>query len=191
MSQSFATLAEVNARTHFTCTVPGCDRPHDAQGLCHAHYAYLKRTGNWPTHQLRDTDPVARFWAKVDKAGPTCEHRPELGPCWLWTAATDGDGRYGSFYWEGRLERAHRVSWLIAGNVLPDGLVLDHLCRTTLCVNPGHLEVVTQTENVMRGDCPTSVNAKLTHCRNGHPLSGDNLRLELGGRARRMHRLPA
>ena len=103
---------------------------------------------------------LRRFWAKVDRAND--------GGCWTWTGATDGSGRYGSFSVNGKLERAHRVAYRIAIGPVPEGLVLDHLCKVTLCVNPRHLEPVTQRENVMRGDSLQAANARKTHCPRGH-----------------------
>lgn len=92
-----------------------------------------------------------RFWAKVDKNGPLPTIDPELGPCWIWTGSTALPGGYGAFMLgTGKPRRAHRVSyeWLVGP--IPDGLHLDHLCVTTPCVNPAHLEPVTNAENVRR-----------------------------------------
>lgn len=152
------------------CSVGGCSTPPESRGWCHGHFEQWRRTGVVPTVPILRT-PEERFNAKVDRTGS----------CWLWTGATAGGGRYGSFQYEGRVQRAHVVAWLLAGRTVPDGLVLDHLCRTTLCVNPDHLEPVSQRENVLRGTAPTSANARKTHCRRGHPLSGDNLYVEANG----------
>lgn len=84
--------------------------------------------------------PVAeRFWAKVHKTDS----------CWLWTASlTFG---YGSF-WDGKGQvRAHRFAYELLVDPIPEGLQLDHLCRIRHCVNPDHLEAVTNAENVQRG----------------------------------------
>lgn len=54
---------------------------------------------------------------------------------------------------------------------VPDGLVLDHLCRTPLCVNPVHMEPVTQGENVARGVGPAAVFNRELRCKHGHDLS--------------------
>lgn len=101
----------------------------------------------------------ARFWSKVDKTGA----------CWLWTAHVHRSG-YGAF-WDGdRQVWAHRYSYQEAKGAVPDGLVLDHLCRTRACVRPDHLEAVTQKVNCERG-----LNASKTHCPQGHPYAGGNL----------------
>src|SRR5579863_4334136 len=86
-------------------------------------------------------DPVleqktkSRFWSKVNKEGPIPHHRPELGPCWEWTAhLIDG---YGYFNFNKRFLRVHKVSfvWEYEKEV-PDGLTLDHLCSNRKCVRP-------------------------------------------------------
>lgn len=83
------------------------------------------------------TDPVARFWSKVDKSGT----------CWEWTSAPNNDG-YGRLKVDERHILAHRYSWILAGNSIPDGMQLDHACRNRTCVNPAHLRVTTQYENM-------------------------------------------
>jgi hypothetical protein len=119
----------------------------------------------------RRTPATERFWAKVNKQGPTPEHRPELGPCWVWTASKTSAG-YGQFHSDtGRNVLPHRWAYLEAHKTVPDGKVLDHLCRNRACVNPAHLEPVTQSQNVLRGN----TRATLTKCRHGHTLTPDNV----------------
>lgn len=78
---------------------------------------------------------------------------------------------------------AHRYFWEKTNGPIPEGLVIDHLCRNRACVNLEHLEVVTGRENCLRGIGPTAINALKTHCsRHGHPLSGANLILHPDGR---------
>lgn len=103
--------------------------------------------------------------------------------CWEWIGPKVGRG-YGNIVWRlpGKPRRyrhkvAHRVAYETMRGPIPDGLTLDHLCRNRGCVNPWHLEPVTSRENTLRGISPAAVNARLTHCKRGHPLSGDNLRL--------------
>jgi len=105
---------------------------------------------------------VLRFWSKVNKHGPIPQHKPELGPCWLWTGAMDGKD-YGHIWANGKLQPSHRIAWEMAHGPIPDGLQPDHLCRNHACVNVAHLELVTSKENTLRGDGPTARRANQTH----------------------------
>ena len=96
--------------------------------------------------------------------------------CWVWKAAIGNRG-YGVFNVHYRLVLAHRYSFELFRGPIPEGMVLDHLCRNRPCVNPAHLEPVTTLVNTMRGDLPRLVAAKnlaRTHCKNGHPFSPEN-----------------
>lgn len=119
---------------------------------------------NYPKNRLRRFTAAERFWAKVDKGSG----------CWMWRPEKNPD-RYGYLYVDGRLVKAARFSYEMVAGPIPPGLQLDHLCRNRRCVNPAHLEPVTQRENILRGECMTAVNARKTHCLRGHPLSGENL----------------
>ena len=93
--------------------------------------------------------------------------------CWVWTAANDGQHGYGKVSINGRQLRAHRVVYAMHKGAIPDDLHLDHLCRNPACVNPEHLEPVTNRENVVRG--PRVIQARAaTHCRHGHEWTPDN-----------------
>lgn len=94
--------------------------------------------------------------------------------CWCWSASQNGYG-YGKLRWNGSTCRAHRIVYQLLVGEIPPGLQLDHLCRVRHCVNPAHLEPVTQRENTLRGDTISAKCAAKTHCPKGHPLSGDNL----------------
>lgn len=72
---------------------------------------------------------------------------PETG-CWNWQLVRDRKG-YGRS--SGPDNRAHRASWIFTNGPIPDGLVIDHLCRNKSCINPAHLEVVRQAVNTWRG----------------------------------------
>jgi HNH endonuclease len=63
---------------------------------------------------------------------------------------------------------AHAFSYEIAHGPVPPGLVLDHLCRHPACVNPDHLEPVTQRENILRGAAPTVLLHHAGVCKRGH-----------------------
>jgi hypothetical protein len=99
--------------------------------------------------------------------------------CWLWTAKIAPNG-YGHFqhrlgYKESKTVNSHRFSYEYFREKIPDGLVIDHLCRVSHCVNPYHLEAVTQQTNVFRGNGLARKNHEKTHCIRGHELSGENL----------------
>jgi hypothetical protein len=73
--------------------------------------------------------------------------------CWNWTGNTNKVTGYGYVYvGPGKQGIAHRAAYRELVGPIPAGLVLDHLCRNKRCVNPKHLEPVTQGENVRRGD---------------------------------------
>jgi hypothetical protein len=100
--------------------------------------------------------------------------------CWNWHAAKS-DG-YGLFYDGEKVVRAHRFSYQYFIGIIPDGLVLDHLCRNRLCVNPNHLEPVTVRKNILRGEGPTAKNAIKTHCPQGHEYNLKNTYYDGKGR---------
>jgi hypothetical protein len=85
--------------------------------------------------------------------------------CWLWLNALNGHG-YGTRWHNNKQTGAHRVSYELHIGPVPEGLYLDHLCRVRCCVNPHHLEPVTQRENTLRG----ARGRMKTHCPHGHPL---------------------
>jgi len=94
--------------------------------------------------------------------------------CWNWTGSLATDN-YGQF-WDGEKQHtAHRFSYMIFVGDIPNDKHIDHLCRNHSCVNPAHLEAVTNKENILRGIGVTANNARKTHCKRGHLLEGDNL----------------
>jgi hypothetical protein len=113
-----------------------------------------------------------RFWPKVT-IGRAFE-------CWEWSGALNKQG-YGSF-WAGAARGAHRIAYELMRGAVPEGAHLDHLCRNRACVNPWHLEPVSQRVNVLRGVGATATNARKTHCRYGHAFTTENTRTYRGGR---------
>jgi len=106
--------------------------------------------------------------------------------CWLWTGAATKTG-YGHFSQRkgGRGKSTssyltHRIAYVFVNGPIPKGLVLDHLCETPACCNPDHLEPVTHTENIRRGQTKLGRWGTGTHCRKGHELTDDNVYIRPG-----------
>ena len=105
--------------------------------------------------------------------------------CWDWQAATVGRD-YGVMRIGGRRGGnvyAHRIAYELFVGPIPAGLTIDHLCENRRCVNPSHMEPVTARENTLRGGSASAVNARKTHCPQGHPYTNVDNR---GGRCCRV-----
>lgn len=107
----------------------------------------------------------ARFWTKVS----------QVSGCWAWRAANVRG--YGHFGFRGKVVLAHRFAYRALVGFIPEDFTIDHLCRNPSCVNPIHMEAVTQRVNNRRGG-----NASKTACTNGHLFTPDNLSVRRGWR---------
>jgi hypothetical protein len=105
----------------------------------------------------------------IDRLLSGCE---DVDGCWIFRGAT-GTGGYARIYEDGRRQPGHLIAWRHFMGEWPDGMTYDHLCRTPSCVNPWHGDPVPIATNIRRGG-----NAIKTHCPQGHPYSGDNLRID-------------
>lgn len=105
---------------------------------------------------MRDWRNCEVFFASIRKTGS----------CWVWTAGKSKAG-YGMF---GDHLFAHRFSYEYFHGPVPDGLLVDHICRNPSCVNPAHLRLATPSQNVRTGRSGTKL-----LCANGHRLVGPNL----------------
>ena len=94
--------------------------------------------------------------------------------CWEWQGHRSRTGYARTSVGSRKGVEAHRVVYERLRGQIPDGLVLDHLCRVRHCVNPDHLEPVTFAENVLRGEGISAINARKTHCKNGHEFTEAN-----------------
>ncbi|MBP27876.1 MAG: endonuclease [Methylobacterium sp.] len=124
------------------------------------------------------------FWHLTDASPELLQQRidalsmpePNSG-CILWfgTGSRSGYGLISLPKPHGRQVFAHRLAYELAVGEIQAGLVIDHLCRTPRCINPAHMEPVTLGVNTLRGVGITAAQARQTHCKRGHPLSGSNL----------------
>jgi len=112
----------------------------------------------------RDAD--ARYAELADRDGPVPTARPDLGPCWIWTAGKNPGG-YGTMSVSGRDTLVHRWAYERFIGPVPERLELDHLCCNKSCVNVAHLEPVTHQENTLRG-------VRRPYCKHGHEYTPEN-----------------
>lgn len=144
-----------------------------------------KRT---PENTRRKKGIADRFWEKVDVKGPD--------ECWPWTASVGGPvrrngkestHRYPQIWWDGRVWKAHRLSWVLAHGDIDPALDCCHRCDNVMCVNPAHLFLGTAKDNAIdMGDKRRQYRQKWTHCPHGHEFTVENTRWRLqDGRQRR------
>lgn len=107
----------------------------------------------------------SKFWKHVTK---------QENGCWLWKRCAT---RYAYFGFRGKTISAHRFAyraWPTTEPIPDETPQLDHRCRNRSCVNPDHLDPVTNKENSLRGTGLSAVNARKTHCPRGHRYTAEN-----------------
>src|SRR5215203_5735061 len=114
-----------------------------------------------PLEDIIDLDKIPTLLSRINFRG-------ENG-CWVWTGGKSAG--YGKFHaHKGRYtnnQSVHTILYRMRNGAIPDGLMLDHLCRNAACCNPAHLEPVTCAENTLRGISPSAFNSRKTHCPQG------------------------
>lgn len=118
------------------------------------------------------TDPIVRVLRRLDTS--------DLDSCWLWPGWKNEAG-YGMVHGAERDHMVHRVVFEHFVGPVPEGLVLDHLCRVKGCVNYSHVEPVAQRTNVLRGEGLPAENAVKDACKHGHEFTPENTRVRKDG----------
>lgn len=174
-------ISRAQRRDPGLCTVEGCDRPRKGRHLCGGHLKRVAATGD-PGGPLTRPSAIERIVRRSTEQPAPKSLGPSALPCWIARPNTP-DGRL-KIKVNSKGVFAYRLTYEELIGPLPDGLVSDHLCRRPACVNPWHIDPVPNVVNILRGTGPTAVNAAAITCKDGHPLAGDNLRIETAGRRR-------
>ena len=123
-----------------TCSVKDCSSTSSSKGLCNKHYLRFKKTGSTDPSNHSHATTEERFWRRVEKTKT----------CWLWVGGKSSNG-YGLIQMGGKGSKhvpTHRYSYLLHKGEIPHGMVVMHSCDVRSCVNPDHLSVGTQKDNV-------------------------------------------
>jgi len=152
-----------------TCSVDGCTTAVIARGFCSLHWKRWRKGSDLlaPRQILWRPTNEERLLARMVRA--------ESG-CWEWTGSSSNIYGHGCLMIAGKSHRAHRLAYETWVGPIPEGLTIDHLCRNPPCINPEHLEPVTNAENIRRA---AAANLK-EHCKRGH-LRSENDRFTKQG----------
>jgi len=107
---------------------------------------------------------------------------PNTG-CWLWIMRSELRG-YPLAGFSGKTVRVSRLSYEAFIGEIPKGMTIDHKCGVKCCLNPAHLDAVSDEENRRRAGVPSYINSQKNECIHGHPLFGDNVTPRSDGKRR-------
>ena len=117
-----------------TCSAPECSAERYCRGYCTKHYGRLRDRGSVEDRKVSTTAE------KIES------HTNKTPTCWLWTGPKQTNG-YGTLQVDRIRKYAHRVAYELSYGGIPEGMRIDHICHTPLCVRPDHLRVVTIKQN--------------------------------------------
>jgi hypothetical protein len=150
------------------CRVRCCINPDHLQAVTLRENIRRGMVGHYDRSRMRHhASRPPRFISVIDRFMSHVEKVTESG-CWIWMGATH-NYCYGAFILNGRSRAAHRVAYALFKEPIPEGLTIDHLCGVTYCVNPLHLEAVTNAVNAMRAGGIWLAIAASTQARSSKP----------------------
>ena len=124
------------------CKHPGCNRLNEVGDYCTKHYERFRKYGKTDDSvlkTLKSIHPKKRIWF--------CSKADAKTGCWIWQKGKDKDG-YGQFTFKNKHFRAHRVAYRLFVGKIPKGMFVLHKCDTPSCVNPAHLFLGTNDDNM-------------------------------------------
>lgn len=120
------------------CSVDGCIATIKGRGLCQKHYYRWRRNGDPLTVRIIVGDDKKRILSSIKKS---------KAGCWVWQKTIHAGG-YGIVSLRGKHEMAHRAAWKVLVGEIPEGMQLNHTCHNRACINPDHLYLGTQIDNM-------------------------------------------
>lgn len=126
------------------CTIEGCGQKHFGKGLCSKHYERVRRNGSTDmvTYVVDgDIDLRAVTRRRLER------NSKRVGECIEYTGTLEAAG-YGTIQISRKRTKAHRVSFELHNGPIPEGMMVRHKCDNRPCINPDHLVLGGQTENM-------------------------------------------